>query len=109
MRGGVRGGPVMIAFFVVMAGMIAPRGVMATAMSLFPPFTPLLMLLRQSMPVGVPAWQPWAGLVGILLWTAGETCVAARIFRVGILMQGQPPRLSEIVRWGWARELLIRD
>ena len=54
------------------------------------------------MPAGVPAWQPWVGLVGILLWTAGGTWVAARIFRVGILMQGQPPKLAEIVRWAWA-------
>lgn len=95
--------PVMIPFFVVMRVMTAPSGVMATAMSLFPPFTPMLMLLRQSMPVGVPAWQPWLGLVGIVLWTAGETWVAARIFRVGILMQGQPPKLSEILRWAWAK------
>jgi ABC-2 type transport system permease protein len=55
------------------------------------------------MPVGVPVWQPWVGLAGILLWTVGGTWVAARIFRVGILMQGQPPKLSEIIRWAWAK------
>ncbi|MCX6627370.1 MAG: ABC transporter permease [Candidatus Solibacter sp.] len=95
--------PIMIPFFVMMPVMTAPNGAMATAMSLFPPFTPVLMLLRQCMPMGVPAWQPWVGLVGILLWTAGITWVAARIFRVGILMQGQPPKLSEIIRWAWAK------
>ena len=50
-----------------------------------------------------PQGFQWVELVGILLWTAGETWVAARIFRVGILMQGQPPRLSEILRWAWAK------
>jgi len=95
--------PVMIPFFVMMPVMTAPNGGMATVMSLFPPFTPVLMLLRQCMPVGVPAWQPWVGLAGILLWTVVGTWVAARIFRVGILMQGQPPKLSEIIRWAWAK------
>ena len=95
--------PVMVPFFMMMPVMTAPNSAMATAMSLVPPFTPVLMLLRQAMPVGIPAWQPWAGLAGILLWTAGGTWMAARIFRVGILMQGQPPKLSEIVRWAWAK------
>jgi ABC-2 type transport system permease protein len=94
--------PVMIPFL-MMPVMTAPNGGMATVMSLFPPFTPVLMLLRQCMPVGVPAWQPWVGLAGILLWTVVGTWVAARIFRVGILMQGQPPKLSEIIRWAWAK------
>src|ERR1035437_4932128 len=95
--------PIMIPFFVMMPGMTAPNSAMAPVMSLIPPFTPVLLLLRQSMPVGIPAWQPWVGLVGILLWTVGGTWVAARIFRVGILMQGQPPKLSEIIRWAWAK------
>ena len=95
--------PIMIPFFLMMPVMTAPNGAMATVMSLFPPFTPVLMLLRQCMPVGVPVWQPWVGLAGILLWTVGGTWVAARIFRVGILMQGQPPKLSEIIRWAWAK------
>lgn len=93
--------PVMIPFFVMMPVMTAPNSAMATVMSLFPPFTPVLMLLRQAMPVGVPAWQPWVGVAGVLVWTVGGTWAAARIFRVGILMQGQPPKLSEIVRWAW--------
>jgi ABC-2 type transport system permease protein len=94
--------PIMIPFFVMVPVMADPNGPLATAMSLLPPLTPLLMLLRQSMPVGVPAWQPWVGLAGVLLWTAAGTWVAARIFRVGILMQGQPPKLSQILRWTWA-------
>jgi ABC-2 type transport system permease protein len=95
--------PVMIPLFMMMPVMTVPNSAVATVMSLIPPFTPVLMLLRQSMPVGIPAWQPWVGLVGILLWTVGGTWVAARIFRVGILMQGQPPKLSEIIRWAWAK------
>jgi hypothetical protein len=53
----------------------------------------------QAMPGGVPAWQPWAGLAGVLIWTLIATFAAARIFTVGILMQGQTPKLPEIFRW----------
>jgi ABC-2 type transport system permease protein len=95
--------PVMIPFFLLVPVMTSPNGGLATAMSLFPPFTPVMMLLRQAMPAGVPAWQPWVGLVGVVLCAAGGTWVAARIFRVGILMQGQPARLSQIIRWTLAK------
>ena len=30
---------------------------------------PPLMLLRQALPGGVPWWQPWAGMVGVIAWT----------------------------------------
>ena len=76
-----------------------PNGMLATVMSLVPPFTPILMLLRQTMPNGVPAWQPWVGLLGVLVLAAATVWAASRIFRVAILMQGKPPRLAEMVRW----------
>jgi ABC-2 type transport system permease protein len=95
--------PVMIPFFFMMPVMTSPNGTMAIVMSLFPPFTPVLMLLRQAMPAGIPGWQPWVGLLGTVLWAFGGTWLAGRIFRVGILMQGQPPKLSELVRWAMAK------
>jgi ABC-2 type transport system permease protein len=76
-----------------------PNGVLATAVSLFPPFTPMLMLMRQAMPGGVPAWQPWVGVVGVLACTIGTAWAAARVFRVGILMQGKAPNVREMLRW----------
>ena len=76
-----------------------PEGAFATIMSLIPPFTPMLMLIRQSTPAGVPAWQPWVGLVGVALFTTLCVWGAGRIFRVGILMQGKPPSLVSMVRW----------
>jgi len=76
-----------------------PNGALATAMSLIPPFTPVLMLLRQATPGGVPAWQPWVGLTGAVAAAFATSWIAARIFRVGILMQGKPPNLAELARW----------
>jgi ABC-2 type transport system permease protein len=57
------------------------------------------MLMRQSMPGGVPIWQPWAGLFGILACSLLGTWAAARIFRIGILFQGTTPKLAELARW----------
>lgn len=91
--------PLMIPMFLIVPLAQNPNGTMATVMSLVPIFTPLVMLFRQSMPGGVPAWQPWVGLVGVLACTWFTTWVAARIFRVTILMQGKPPLLSDLVRW----------
>jgi ABC-type Na+ efflux pump permease subunit len=91
--------PALVPMFVMMPVMQDPHGAFATAMSLMPPFTPLLMLMRQAMPGGVPMWQPWVGLLGVAAWTVAVAWAAARIFRVGILMQGKMPKASELMRW----------
>jgi len=91
--------PVLIPMLVVTPVMRAPNGIVATVLSLVPPFTPLLMLMRQAMPGGVPAWQPWAGLVGVMGWTVLVAWAAARIFRIGILMQGKTATVGELFRW----------
>ncbi|MGA3039939.1 MAG: ABC transporter permease [Bryobacteraceae bacterium] len=92
--------PVMIPYFMMAFVMQQPNGPISTALSLFPPFTPMLMLLRQAMPAGgVPAWQPWVGLLGVLAFTFIMVVAAARIFRVAILVQGKTPKMAELVRW----------
>jgi len=91
--------PVMIPMFILMPVATQPLSTFATTLSLLPPFTPMLMLLRMGTAGGVPAWQPWVGLLGILLLTLGLIWAGARIFRIGILMQGMPFHLGTVVRW----------
>lgn len=91
--------PMFFPMFVFMPILMEPTSAFATWLSLVPPFTPLLMLIRKAAPAGIPAWQPWAGLVGVLIFTAFAVWAGGRIFRVGILMQGGPPKLSKILRW----------
>ena len=91
--------PVIIPVFLLGPVIQQPNGPMATALSLFPLFTPILMMLRQSLPGGVPAWQPWVGLAGILIITPLLTLAAARIFRIAILFQGQRPNAAKMLRW----------
>jgi ABC-2 type transport system permease protein len=91
--------PVMIPYFLLTFVVQQPNGAISTAISFFPPFTPMLMLLRQALPGGVPAWQPWVGLAGVLVFTLLMVVAAARIFRVAILMQGKAPKVADLLRW----------
>ncbi|HLX07910.1 MAG TPA: ABC transporter permease [Thermoanaerobaculia bacterium] len=75
-----------------------PDSALSVGLSLVPPLTPLVMMLRIAtrMP---PLWQLLAayGLcaaaIAVMIW------VCARVYRVGILMYGKKPTLQEIWRW----------
>lgn len=91
--------PVIAPMFVMLPVLREPQSGLATWMSLFPPCTPMLMLARMATPGGVPGWQPWVGLCGMILFTLISVWVGGRIFRMGILLQGKPPKLGEMLRW----------
>jgi ABC-2 type transport system permease protein len=91
--------PMILPLFVIMPVLRNPIGSMATWLSLFPPFTPMLMIVRQATPVTIPAWQPYAGLAGVLVFTAFVVWAGSRIFRAGILLQGQKPTLKNLVKY----------
>lgn len=76
-----------------------PNSTVAVSLSFVPFATPMLMILRQSVPPGVPAWQPLVGVVGVLATTLVCVWAAGRIFRVGILLQGKGAKLDEMLRW----------
>ena len=91
--------PFMLPMFVLVPVIKEPLGAFATWLSLFPPCTPMLMLLRQAGPATIPAWQPWVGLAGILVTSVLCVWAGGRIFRVGLLMQGKPPKPADLLRW----------
>jgi ABC-2 type transport system permease protein len=90
--------PIMIPMFVLTPVIQQPNGRLAIVMSFIPPFTPVVMLLRQALPGGVPWWQPWLGLVGVIACAIAMIWAAARIFRIGILSQGKTPKLTELAQ-----------
>lgn len=93
--------PVFFPMFIFMPILQEPTSGFATWLSLFPLFTPMLMLLRTAAPVDIPFWQPWVGLIGVMLFTVFAVWLGGRIFRVGILMAGGPPKLGKIFRWAF--------
>ncbi len=75
-----------------------PTSKLATVMSLLPFSAPIIMPLRLAL--GSVPWYELAGsLVGLLLACWGATWLAARIYRVGLLMYGKRPTLREMGRW----------
>jgi ABC-2 type transport system permease protein len=91
--------PIMISWFVIGPIIKEPTAGFAAVLSLIPPCTPMIMLIRMSTPIGVPGWQPWAGLIGVLIFTFIAIWAGGRIFRVGILTQGGAPKFSKLMRW----------
>ena len=75
-----------------------PNGAFAVAMSLFPFFSPTLMMMRIAI-ISPPAWQVLLSMLLMALSILGAVWVAARIYRVGILMYGKRPSLAEVGRW----------
>lgn len=91
--------PAILPMFFLAPVIEDPRSPLATGLSLFPPFTPVLMLLRLGHPSGAPWWHGLLGFIGLALAALLAVWVAGRIFRVAILIQGGSPRFSDLVRW----------
>lgn len=79
----------------------APNTPMATGLSLFPLFSPILMWARVS-GGGVPVWQVALSFVLMALMVWVIAWIAGRIYKVGILMSGKRPTLPEL--WRWVRQ-----
>jgi ABC-2 type transport system permease protein len=90
---------VMLPYFVFLPIMQSPGSAFARWFSLFPPATPSLMLLRIAIPPGPPWWEVALGVVLTTLCTIACVWAGAKIFRVGILAQGQAPSFGKLFKW----------
>lgn len=75
---------------------------LARALSFFPLLTPSLMLFRFAIKEPA-AWEIAATWLTLVCSTCVMFVVAARVFRVGILITGKRPSLPEVWRWAWSR------
>jgi ABC-2 type transport system permease protein len=89
--------PMMIPFYLWMALISAPHGVLAVALSLFPFSAPMAMILRMTSTV-VPVWQLALGLVLMMITTLYVTRTMARLFRTQVLLSGEPLSLSRFAQ-----------
>jgi ABC-type Na+ efflux pump permease subunit len=76
-----------------------PNSTLSVVASFIPPVNTFAMLLRMASTSPPPAWQVWlsvgVGVIGVI----GAVWVAAKIFRIGLLMFGKPPDFRTLVRW----------
>ncbi|MEW6747396.1 MAG: ABC transporter permease [Planctomycetota bacterium] len=97
-------GPITIVLILPLLAMVPvskdPNGTLAMVLSYIPPFTPFVMMNRAAGPPALWEYAVTTALLAVSIFAA--SWAAAKIFRVGILMTGKPPRLREILRWIWA-------
>jgi ABC-type Na+ efflux pump permease subunit len=93
--------PVMMLLMLPLLSMVPigrdPNGAFAKVMSYIPPFTPFVMMNRAAGPPTI--WEYIGTSVLLLAAVAGALWAAAKIFRIGILMTGKPPKAREIFQW----------
>lgn len=90
--------PVWLSFSLIVVVMNDSNSLWAIAGSLFPPTAPIIMFMRMASQIP-PVWQFAAsiGLLVISIWVV--LWLAAKLYRVGILMYGKRATLPELVRW----------
>jgi ABC-2 type transport system permease protein len=90
---------VMLPMLLMMPIIWNPDSLLATTLSFIPPINPFVMVLRLSSSTPPPLWQTLlsvaVGVVGVIVLLK----VAAKVFRIGVLMYGKPPNFATLVRW----------
>lgn len=88
---------ILFAFYVGVFSAENPEGGMAWWCSMIPFTSPIVMMVR--IPFGVPVWEIILSLALLYASAIGMTWVAARIYRVGILLYGKKPSYKELFKW----------
>ena len=86
----------MSAMFVSIFGMINPDARFLTVFSFIPFFSPMAMFVRIAM-TDVSALEITVSVLIMLVTILGTGWISSRIYRVGVLMYGKPPRIKELV------------
>jgi ABC-2 type transport system permease protein len=82
----------------IQPAMLNPTSTLARVASMFPFSAPIIMPLRMSL-VPIPPWEMAVAILGLIIAFIAVILLAARIYRVGLLMYGKRPTLSELARW----------
>jgi ABC-2 type transport system permease protein len=90
--------PVILALLFIGPITDHPDSLMAVVASMVPLFSPILMIVRLSI-TQVPLWQAFLSLALLAATVVGTIWMAARIYRVGILMYGKKAGFRDLARW----------
>lgn len=90
--------PILIPILFIFNIMSNPDGTLAIVLSLIPFFSPILMIVRIAA-TDVPAWQIIASVVLTIGTFFACLAIAAKIYRVGILMYGKKPTFKDLFKW----------
>jgi len=90
--------PAYLPLLLLTAVMNNPDSNMSFWLSVLPFSSPTIMIARMAL-IDVPFWQILLSMVLLIASIAGSVWVAARIYRVGLLMYGKKITVSELIRW----------
>ena len=88
---------VLFAFYAGFFSAQNPDGPLAFWTSIIPFTSPIVMMVR--VPFGVPWWQMLLSVALLAITVILIVKLAAKIYRVGILMYGKKPTYAEIIKW----------
>jgi ABC-2 type transport system permease protein len=91
--------PLVIGLIVMVNSFLNPSGKLAVIFSIIPLTSPVVMMAR--IPFGVPPLQLITSAALLILTFLGTTWMAAKIYRIGILMYGKKVSYREM--WKWIR------
>lgn len=89
--------PLVLSFIMAQFVIREPDGAVAFWMSMIPFTSPIVMMVR--VPFGVPFWEIALSVFLLIGGFLGTAWLAARIYRVGILMYGKKPSYKELAKW----------
>ncbi len=90
--------PLMLGIYVGFFSVIEnPHGTVSTVFSMIPLTSPIVMLMR--IPFGVPWWELGISVLLLIVTNIAILWLAAKIYRVGILMYGKKPTYKELYKW----------
>ncbi len=89
--------PLIISMIIGFSAFNAPDSTLAVWSSMTPLLSSVVMPVR--LPFDPPWWQIAISVVSLILFTIFLVWLAARIYRVGILMYGKKATFKEIVKW----------
>jgi len=89
--------PIIIAIIVAQMVIQNPTSGVAFWFSMIPLTAPIVMIVR--IPFGVPGWELALSMVLMIGGFLFTTWIAARIYRIGVLMYGKKVSLKEIGKW----------
>ena len=93
--------PIVFGMVIMMKAVNDPNSTLAIFGSLFPLTSPIVMMARvaHGVPEGVSYLQLVLSMVFLILGFLGTTWVAAKIYRIGILMYGKKATWKEMIKW----------
>ena len=89
--------PLILAIIVTTRIIEEPNSALAFWFSMVPLTSPVVMMVR--LPFGVPAWELALSITLLIAGFIAATWLAARIYRVGILMYGKKASWKELFKW----------